>query len=78
MGYLAMKVGDLDNVTVDYAYSSDTGTTQIGGSRTAESTSTYKQDFGVLQSQLTLKANLRHDELAAIAIVVLRRQWPLL
>src|SRR5258708_18314241 len=64
---LALQICEIDNVKVHQAEFADARGGKIQAQRRAEASRANEQDLGVLQLELTLHANFRHDEVAAIA-----------
>ncbi len=73
---LALQVAPVDGVEVDKADRADAGCREIEGSRTAEPAGSDEQHPGVEELALTLSADLGDEQMAAVALLLLRREHP--
>ena len=64
---LALEVAEVDHVEIDDANPSDTGGGQIHRDRRAEPAGADAEHAGSLQLQLPLHADLRQDQMTAVA-----------
>jgi hypothetical protein len=69
--HLALEVREVDDVVVDDAERSDSGGGQVERGRRAEPSGAEQQHLGVEQLQLPLEADLRHEQVARVALALL-------
>ena len=65
--HLALQVGEIHHVEIHQADAADAGGCQIQPQRRAQPARAHQQHFGGLQLLLALDADLRHDQVAAVA-----------
>ena len=72
--HLALQVGEVDDVVVDDAERADAGGREVERGRRAEAAGAEQQHLRVEQLRLALGADLGEQQVAAVALVLLRRE----
>ena len=71
--HLALEVGEVDDVVVDDAERADAGGGEVERGRRAEAAGAEQQHLRVEQLQLALEADLGEQQVARVALALLRR-----
>ena len=71
---LSLQVGAIDDVAIDDRKRPDTGRRQVIRRGRTESTRSDQEHFGVEQFLLTLDADLRDEEMTAVALELFGRE----